>query len=85
MATDYFNLIATEFGVPIWLLCGVLIWTLTWKLLGLWRAARKGSMVWFIILAIFNTVGVLPILYIFLFSHMKPAPVVKKKPAKKKK
>ncbi len=86
MASEYFNLIAEEIGMSIWLLVVILAWTLTWKLLALWKSARKGSIVWFIILALFNTVGVLPILYIFVFSHMKPAPVVKNKnkPAKKK-
>ena len=82
---DYFSTIATEIGVSIWLLCALVIWSLTWKLIALWKSARKGSIVWFIVLAIFNTVGVLPIIYIFVFSHMHPAkPVVKKKSVKKK-
>ncbi len=98
MATEYFATIATELGVSIWLLSALVVWTLTWKLIALWKSARKGSIIWFIVLAIFNTVGVLPILYIFVFSHMHSAkPVVhrsvypksknagaKKKPAKKK-
>ena len=84
MANEYLNILATEIGVPVWLLCTLVVWSLAWKLVALWKSARKGSLIWFIVLAIFNTVGVLPILYIFVFSHMKPAPVVKKKPAKKK-
>ncbi len=85
MASEYLNTIATEFGIPIVLLCALVVWSLTWKLLALWKSARKGSVAWFVILAIFNTVGVLPILYIFVFSHMHAAkPVAKKKPAKKK-
>ncbi|MHA1279748.1 MAG: DUF5652 family protein, partial [Candidatus Helarchaeota archaeon] len=37
-------------------------------------AARNSHVVWFIIIAIFNTVGILPILYIFLFSKIsKPS------------
>jgi hypothetical protein len=87
MASEYFQTIATELGVSVWLLCVLAIWTLTWKMLALWKSARKGSLVWFVLLAIFNTVGVLPILYIFVFSklHYKPAPVVKAKPKKKSK
>ena len=85
MATEYFNTIATELGVSIWILFALVVWTLTWKLIALWKSARKGSIIWFVILALFNTVGVLPILYIFVFSHMKPASVVKDKPKKKSK
>jgi len=52
----------------------ILIWTLVWKALALWRAARKGSEWWFIALMIINTLGILEILYIYVFS--KPAAAV---------
>jgi predicted membrane protein len=86
MALEYLNMIATELGVSVWLLCALLVWTLTWKFLALWKSARKGSIVWFILLAVFITVGVLPILYIFVFSKLKmnSKPVAKKKSVKKK-
>lgn len=77
---DYFSTIASQLGISIWLLVVIVLWEAVWKLLALWKSARKGSVVWFIALAIFNTVGILPILYIFVFSKMG-----KKKPAKKKK
>ena len=68
---DYFTGIASQLGVYIWLLVFILLWEAVWKLLALWKSARKGSVVWFIALAIFNTVGILPILYIFVFSKMR--------------
>jgi len=34
------------------------------------KAARKNSLVWFVILLIVNTLGILEILYIFLFSKI---------------
>ncbi len=49
----------------------VAIWDGIWKLVAMWKAARKGSIPWFIILAIINSAGILPILYIFVFSEMK--------------
>ncbi|MEJ2267780.1 MAG: DUF5652 family protein [Nanoarchaeota archaeon] len=49
----------------------MLLWSAVWKLLALWKSARKGSAVWFIVLALINTVGILEILYIFVFSKMK--------------
>lgn len=56
----------------------VMVWDLVWKLLAMWKAARKGSAIWFTALLIFNTVGILPILYIYVFSEMKKHKAVRK-------
>ncbi len=83
---DYFSTLTSELGISLWLFVVIAIWSLAWKLVALWKSARKGSLVWFIILAVFNTVGILPILYIFVFSKMKCREVkIKKKTIKKKK
>jgi hypothetical protein len=47
------------------------IWDGVWKVISLWKSARNGQLGWFVCLAIFNTAGILPILYILLFQ--KPA------------
>lgn len=47
----------------------IILWDGVWKLLALWRAARRREPMWFIFIAILNTVGVLPILY--LLTHSK--------------
>ncbi len=44
------------------------IWDGIWKLIALWKSARNGQLAWFICLAIFNTAGILPILYILRFQ-----------------
>jgi hypothetical protein len=46
----------------------VAIWDGVWKLIALWRSARNNQLAWFVCLAIFNTAGILPILYILLFQ-----------------
>jgi Family of unknown function (DUF5652) len=46
----------------------LIVWTLFWKGIALWKAAREGSMAWFVALLIVNTVGILEIIYIFGFS-----------------
>jgi len=58
------NLIAS-LGTSFYLL---IAWTLFWKAWALWVAARKGSKAWYIAMLILNTVGILEILYIFIFS-----------------
>ena len=40
------------------------IWDVIWKLIALWKSARNNQFGWFICIAIFNTVGILPIIYI---------------------
>ena len=42
----------------------IAIWTLVWKGLALWHAGRNNQKVWFVILLIVNTVGILEILYL---------------------
>ena len=51
------------------------LWDGTWKLIALWKSARNNQLAWFVCLAIFNTVGILPILYITVFQKPElPAP-----------
>jgi len=42
------------------------VWDLTIKLVALWRAGRNNQLAWFICLGIFNTVGILPIIYLLI-------------------
>ncbi|KKR48766.1 MAG: Membrane protein [Candidatus Magasanikbacteria bacterium GW2011_GWC2_40_17] len=58
-------------GWGIGLLVPLMLWSLFWKAWALWLAARKGQKIWFGALLIFNTVGILEIVYIFLFSGEK--------------
>ena len=56
-------------NLPEWLIILIVILSLfdsVMKLIALWRAARNNHLVWFICLAVFNTVGVLPIVYLVL-------------------
>ena len=46
----------------------ITVWTMVWKVIAMWKAARNNSKPWFIALAVVNTVGILEILYIFYFS-----------------
>jgi uncharacterized protein YpmS len=46
-------------------------WCLPWKGVALWKAVRKNDKWWFIALLVINTLAILEILYIFVFSKMK--------------
>ncbi len=55
----------------VWLIALLALWTVPWKGVALWKAARANSKPWFIVLLIVNTVGLLEIIYIFGFSKKK--------------
>jgi len=50
---------------------GVLLWTLPWKGVALWKAARNSHKRWFVVLLVVNTLALLEIVYIFFFSKKK--------------
>jgi len=42
-----------------------MLWSIFWKAIALWLAARNNHKPWFIILMVINTAGILEIVYIF--------------------
>ncbi|MDP2855842.1 MAG: DUF5652 family protein [bacterium] len=54
-----------------WIMLLMVLWTLPWKGVALWKAAHLEKKWWFIALLIINTLGILEILYIFVFSKQK--------------
>ncbi|KKP97691.1 MAG: hypothetical protein US71_C0014G0016 [Parcubacteria group bacterium GW2011_GWD2_38_12] len=54
----------------------LLVWSLAWKGVALWRAAHREEKKWFIALLVVNTVGILDILYIYVFSKEKKEQIV---------
>ena len=42
------------------------IWEAVWKLIAMWKAGRNNHLAWFICIALINTAGILPIVYILM-------------------
>lgn len=59
---------ALGIGILLFILIAA-IWGAVWKGLALWKSARKNHLVWFIVMLVVNTVGILEILYIYVFSE----------------
>lgn len=62
------------FGNDAWVgafVIAVTLWSLPWKGIAMWRAARAGDKKWFIVLLVINTAGILDILYIYVFGAKK--------------
>jgi hypothetical protein len=47
---------------------GIALWTLPWMAWSLWLSARRGDIWWFLSNIILNTLGILPIIYIFFIA-----------------
>ena len=57
------------FGASIGIFIVALVfWTVYWKYHALWHAAKHDKKAWFIVLLIINTLGILEILYLYVFS-----------------
>jgi Family of unknown function (DUF5652) len=53
-------------------LFGLVAWSVIWKGLALWRAGRKDHLVWFIVLLVVNTCGILEIIYLLTAGKKTP-------------
>ncbi|MAG59971.1 hypothetical protein CMO96_04245 [Candidatus Woesebacteria bacterium] len=67
---ELFGLTQPEALSPF-ILLALTLWSLAWKGFALWRAARGSQRNWFIAILVINTVGILEIIYIFIFSDKK--------------
>ncbi len=59
----------------IWLIpivAVLFLWETVWKIIAMWHSARNNDIAWFILIAIINTIGILPIVY--LLTHKKTRP-----------
>lgn len=43
-------------------------WSVIWKGMALWRAARNGDKGWYVVMLLIDTAGLLEILYYFIFG-----------------
>ena len=50
--------------VVILVLC--VVWDFIWKWVALYKAWQRSQWVWFVFMFIFNTVGILPIIYLVI-------------------
>lgn len=61
-------------GIPGWAIFLIIVIALfdgVMKIIGMWKAARAEQLAWFICLAIFNTAGILPLVYLGWFQKKK--------------
>ncbi len=57
--------------IPPYVLFILFIWSLIWKGLALWRAAKLGQKNWFVVMLVVNSIGILEIVYLFYFAKKR--------------
>jgi len=62
------DILAAFLSTHPWILVVAAVWTIPWKGVALWRAARNRQIVWFLAFLVINTLAILEIIYIFRFS-----------------
>lgn len=63
--------ISPWFPVLIPILILAIVWEAVWKIIAMWKSARNNHLEWFICIAVLNTLGILPIIYLFLHRQKK--------------
>ncbi len=53
------------------LIAVIMVWSLLWKCYAVWHAVKRGDKRWFVALVLFNTFGILDIIYIFYVAKKK--------------
>lgn len=56
--------VTSDFASSVLIVLG--IWEIFWKGIGMWYSAGKKQTAWFVCILIFNTVGILPIVYLLM-------------------
>ena len=49
----------------------ILIWSMFWKALALWRASKGNQRYWFVAILLLNTFGIIEIIYLLKFAKDK--------------
>lgn len=60
--------------LPIWsyiIIIPLVVWSLFWKGMALWHAAKHGDKFWFVFLFLVNTLGILDIIYLIIIGKLK--------------
>jgi len=69
MVTELASLISSPWFLLIFII--LIVWEVVWKGIGLWKSGRNNQITWFICIFIFNTLGILPIIYLVWFQKNK--------------
>ncbi|MFH1855428.1 MAG: DUF5652 family protein [bacterium] len=59
-----------ETSTLIWI-TPLIVWSVIWKGIALWKSGRNNQLKWFIAILVLNTAGILPIIYLKFFQKKR--------------
>ncbi|MEK6923245.1 MAG: DUF5652 family protein [Nanoarchaeota archaeon] len=71
------NFIISAYFLPVIVI--TIVWDLFWKAWGLWISSQRKEKIWFVLILIINSAGILPIIYLWLRLWRKKASDKKRK------
>ena len=66
-STMFKDILQIPLDKQMWYLA-LFAWAIVWKGLAMWKAAHREQKYWFVAFLVVNTLGILEILYIYVFS-----------------
>lgn len=57
-------------AVQVWSIGLLVIWSLVWKGLSLWHAAKRNDKGWFILFLVIHTAGIIEFIYLLLVAKV---------------
>lgn len=78
MLNSFFNPLQDFSAGELSFLAVLFAWTMIWKGIALWKSAGLRQKVWFIVLLVINTFGILELIYIFFVSKKYSVEVIDK-------
>lgn len=78
MNIEPINLLANWVGVHPFLVALMIMWSLVWKGLALWKSAGLRQKYWFLTILLINTLGILDIIYLFAVAKNYKVEVIEK-------
>jgi hypothetical protein len=65
------NLLHIRPSITLGIFALMAVWSLIWKGIALWHAARNHQRNWFVVILVLNTLGILEIIYLLWFRRDK--------------
>lgn len=59
--------------LPLVWIIPLILWEMIWKGIALWKSGRHNQPVWFVVIFILNTFGIVPIVYLAFFQKKEKA------------
>lgn len=78
------NTLAEQLNISPEILFLLIIWTFIWKGLALWKSSRLNQPIWFALMLVINTIGILELIYLILYSKHSVSTIPLKRAKNKK-